>query len=263
MTIRFLSTQHFRTLMAFGVVLLTCLNVTASEGITINGLTFRDTNGPLLLTRTSAYEKEAVKVMLKEANKVASDLHLTETLPLTKENIQGAFVSIPLYVDVAGLGHIVTSNYTYYMAVSNKFNHLTITHLADKVEYVYKKKYRWRTNRADTNEAVRVARELLSQARIDVPSLETNTFIRLIQCDMGLGYYCPIYWIGWLKKGVAVRNMDDVPSVAEVWFLLPERKILNLVVWDGQYILRDSLVVTNTLELLRKTNALPNIPGGK
>lgn len=252
LSICFLGFCSLAALLAIGE--LVCLKGMASDKIPGNGITYANTNVPLLMTRTPAYDKEVRRILLAEANKLATDLNLPEKIPLTEDNIRDAFVSIPIYVEVAGLGHVRTSNYIYFMAVSNKFKELLVVDIGSKVEDL-QAKYCWPISRVNTNAAIAVAKEVMLKAHIDVPALEKQCLTTVWYCPLESGYFSPIYIVKWKKKGVSADGIDNTRSIAYVWFCLPEKKVLDLEVREGQYVLRDSLVVTNTLELLKQTNS--------
>lgn len=72
---------------------------------------------------TPAYRKEALRLVIEEANRVAQELNLPENLPITESNLVEVFISPPSMVRL-GFGNITTSNYTYYATVGDKFSYL-------------------------------------------------------------------------------------------------------------------------------------------
>ncbi len=59
---------------------------------------------------TKAYQEEALRIMVQEANRVAAQLPLREKLPITKNNLLEYHVGPP---GLVRLGFIATTNYHY------------------------------------------------------------------------------------------------------------------------------------------------------
>src|SRR6266850_949186 len=79
---------------------------------------------------TKAYQEEAFKLVLQEANLVAKELRLPEKLPINRSHVVRAFIS-PFGDAYANrrIGNITTENYVYGVAADNKFSVLHKTHL--------------------------------------------------------------------------------------------------------------------------------------
>src|SRR5271154_2096507 len=77
-----------------------------------------------IMFTTPAYRDEATRLILLEANKVASELKLADDLPITKENARQIYIS-PFgmcWVDKT-VGNVETANYIYYVSQGDKFSY--------------------------------------------------------------------------------------------------------------------------------------------
>ncbi len=197
---------------------------------------------------TKAYRKEAVRLMLKEANRVAGLLPLNEHLPIRDSDLAEWYVGPPTLVC---LGWVATTNYNYIF--DRKFCALTQRDAIARF-YEAKAKYSWPMDRMDKNGAFQIATQLMAAVNIDVARLnrefpieittpETEGFIRK--------HFFPHYWVNWLKGEHAVAFIE---------FVVPTRSILQLRVEDTDYILRDPIAITNLAALLDQTNAPTKSP---
>src|SRR5437899_535371 len=68
---------------------------------------------------TRAYQEEALRLLLKEANSAARELNLRENLPISKSCLVEVYISPPALV---ALGTISTTNYAYCASVGRTFS---------------------------------------------------------------------------------------------------------------------------------------------
>lgn len=211
-----------------------------------------------LFFSTESYRREAVRLMVEEANRVAKDLQLDENLPITETNLLERYVTPPRMAQaMMMLGHISTTNYTYYFSVSNKFSFLTRQNL-DREFVQLRTEYLWPIERLDTNAAYRLATELLAAVSVDVDALNRDCAVRIESCrpeGKNSKHFVPIYWISWVSK-----NPTKGEIVAMVELFEPTRTIRQLYVKRAEYILRKPLEITNLDYLLSQTNASPTPP---
>jgi len=203
---------------------------------------------------TSAYRKEALQLVIDEANRVAQELNLPENLPITERNIIRAFISPPQMVKV-GLGNITTSNYTYYVTVGDKFSYIE-KHFSDVMNKDYaelKAQYLWPMSRMDTNAAFQSATQWLAAASMDVGAINRDCNVR-VEAFTPEGkngaHFVPLYRVYWTEK-----NGKSFAPAASVEFLEPTKNLRQLRVNKTEYILRQPLQVTNLDFLLSQTNA--------
>jgi hypothetical protein len=147
---------------------------------------------------TVAYQKEALSLIVEEANRVAQDLQLPEELPIVQTNLLEAYISPPrLAQGSKALGNITTSNYTYYISVGDKFSFLVRTHL-DEDESQARSQYRLPISQMDTNAAYLLATQFLKAASMDVDALNTNCDLQ-VKASLPEGIngrsFVPLYWI--------------------------------------------------------------------
>lgn len=205
---------------------------------------------------TPAYQNEAIRLIIEEANRVAKELPLHETLPITKSNLVETFIGPPSMMKRnRGIGNITTSNCTYFVTVGNKFSFLTKHNLEGDYDQL-ETKYRWPLSRIDTNAAYQLATQWLTAVSMDVAGLNQDCYchIRPWIPAGAKDYFVPVYRISWGKNG---------EPMALVELFLPTKELRDLRVEKSEYILRKPLVITNLDDLLSQTNtpANTNAPG--
>ena len=208
---------------------------------------------------TKAYQAEALRLVIQEANVVAKQLALPEELPITKSNIIKAFISpfTDAYTDGA-IGTVTTRNYWYFISQGNKFSGLTTLNQGADCRR-FQELYTWPLSRLDTNQACALALDFLSAASMDVQAIKRDCKM-VVGLDTGYvhppaGTFVPVYYIYWKP----LDNHDT--SVASVRLCTPTKTILQLKVRDPKYILRPPLVFTNLDVLLSETNLPPQRHG--
>jgi hypothetical protein len=207
-----------------------------------------DTNGKTLgILRhftTMAYQKEALKLVIQEANKVASEFKLPEKLPITESNL--VEYHIPPFAfnyPHRSVGFVTTKNYCYYISVADRFSSIADTHEQEKCWSYFDKGYVLPISRIDTNSAYQMATQWLSAVRMDVAGLNRDCRLSVTVDDAYIhapaGKFVPIYWVSWIPK-----NGEGV-CAAGIRLFTPTKTLLDLRVDDPQYILREPLVFTN------------------
>jgi hypothetical protein len=206
-----------------------------------------------LVFTTPAYRKEALRLVIAEANRVAQELNLPEQLPITETNVSEFYIPSPRMArGMKAIGNITASNYVYYVSVGNKFSFL----VRKRLEQEYKQlqaQYLWPMDRMDTNAAYQLATQFLKAASMDVEALnrDCNWSIRAFTPEGKNGaHFVPVYWVSWVKKGEEGRGSTTSVELCE-----PTKMIRQLRVNESQYILRRPLEITNLDFLLSQTNA--------
>ena len=224
-----------------------------------------DDSGKLIPSRlgtsSRAYEQEAFKRVLQEANQVASDLDLPEKLPIDLTNLTQVF--IPGYgfsqLKPKIIGNIHTTNYGYFVSIGHKLSYVEGSH-QDEDCLKWMKQYRWPKSRIDTNSAYQHATQWLAAAHMDVAGLNRDCKLhveleRFVNQDLkNTTKFVPIYFVYWAS---AQNRSDGYGDVASVKLLAPTKTLMSLRVEDPKYILRPPIVFTNLAELLSQTNAPP------
>ena len=207
---------------------------------------------------TPAYRKEALRIVIEQANKIAYDLQLPEILPISQTNLAEAFICRPRLN--VGFGSITTSNYNYSITVSNKFSYLTKRNLEKDYDQLAAR-YRWPLSQVDTNAAYQIAIQWLGAALMDVkrlnqcPHIEVNPWIP----ENANNYFVPLYRIYWDVKADPpildnAGNEYKWSCIASVELFLPTKTLRSLRVEKSEYIVRPSVVITNINYLLSQTN---------
>jgi hypothetical protein len=204
-----------------------------------------------LMFTTPAYQREALRLIIEEANRVALELNLPEPLPITRTNLLEAYLSPPRLAHASrAIGNITTSNYNYCVSVGNKFSFLVRTHL-EAEEMRAHAQYLWPMSRLDTNAAYQMATQFLKAASMDVNALNTNCILRVATCLLegpNGKHFVPLYWVTWSEK-------NNERGGASVELCLPTRTLLQMHVNKSEYILRKPLEISNLDYLLSQTNA--------
>jgi hypothetical protein len=210
-----------------------------------------------MMFTTKAYREEALRLIIEEANCVARELNLPESLPITETNLLGAYITPPRMAQgMRALGNITTSNYTYYISVDNKFSFLVRRNLEQEYSNL-RAHCLWPMSRMDTNAAYQIATQLLAAASMDVNALNRDCKVQ-IQAFTPEGragkHFVPVYWVYWVAPSRGIT--------ASIEFVLPTRTILQMHVKDSKYILRKPLEIANLNFLLSPTNSapVPNAP---
>jgi hypothetical protein len=136
-----------------------------------------DTNGSVEYIdhyyTTQAYENEACRLMILEANRAAQALHLEEDLPITRSKIDVASVCpFGFFYGHGLMGYVSTTNYTYRVLTTGKLDHIEIDHSYEV----------WRDfqdkllpeNQMDNHAAYELATHWLTSLSVDVKALNRD-----------------------------------------------------------------------------------------
>lgn len=218
-----------------------------------------DTNGKVIYIEgaftTKDYQQEALRLVIQEANKVARDLQLPETLPITESNLTHIYIApFGFGYQLQAPGNITTSNYWYFVKRGNKLSDLTVADIDNRCRD-YMAHYRWPITKLDTNAAYQLATQWMSKAHMDVAGLnrEYDVYITLDPYWNGVKMgqlpkrtFTPIYIVSWLPRSLAAESDG---AVASVELFLPMQTLLSLSVDNPKYILRSPIVFTNLAAL--------------
>jgi hypothetical protein len=253
------------------------LSMTMAEALPAGVPRTVDSEGNILFIdpqfTTQAYHDEALRLVIQEANEVARELGLAETLPITETNLRSAFISPFGYAyRRKKIGNITTSNYWYGVEQGNKFSSLCITDIDPHCRN-YRQNYQLPIKQIDTNLAVTLASNYLGALQIDVGMLGRDCDVKgevsgfwngLRKGERPTGKtFVPIYDVFWMGKGSATRFGD----VAMVELFLPTKTLLQLTIRGERYILRRPLAFADLSSLFPGnakiiTNQLPKMQPG-
>jgi hypothetical protein len=206
---------------------------------------------PMMFT-TKAYQGEAIKMVLREANQVAAELRLPESLPITESNIVKSFINPFGYAYAKkAVGNVTTKNYCYYVSQCNKFSYLESPN-QDELCRKFQASHTLPISEINTNEALALATQWLTAVSTDMAALQRNCAVT-VELDNAYvhpraGKFVPVYYVSWSEK----NGQSD--GVASVRLFTPTKTLLQLRVEDPKYILRPPIVFTNLADLL-STNA--------
>ena len=207
-----------------------------------------------LMFTTDAYKREALRLVIREANQVAQELRLAEELPITESNLAGAFIppyGMSQFTKI--IGTVTTGNYTYCVSVDFKFSYLEGTR-QDAHRSQWSREYSWPISQLDTNAAYQLATQWLGNVSMDVEGLNRDCKLHIRPAAItGVGdarRFLPLYSVYW------TRGPEGYGSVAYVEIFLPTKTLVELRVEDSKYILRKPLQFTNLDYLLSQTNTL-------
>ena len=196
---------------------------------------------PMFTTRE--FQNEALRLVVEEANKVAKELHLDESLPITRTNLTHTFISgFGFMLESEAVGNVTSSNYWYGVGRGYKFSQLTIANY-DARCFEYRDRSRWPVSRIETNAAYQLATQWLAAAHMDVEGMNRDCRVETIVDEFWNalkpgekphGTFVPIYSVTWTK--IKKKDARDDGSVADVALLAPTKTLLGLTVFDAKYI---------------------------
>ena len=241
------------TQLTFGLsAALTAVLIEASADVS-NTPPSSITRRPDMMFTTRAYNKEALRLVIQEANQVAQELKLPEELPIVDTNLlQYHIPPYGMFRFVKAIGNVTTSNYIYSVSIDGKFSFLDSAHqLSDHLKR--SKEYSWPISQLDTNAAYQLATQWLAAVSMDVEALnrDCNLQIRpvMVTGEGAAARFVPRYFVSWAKEP------EGKGSEAWVELFLPTKKLEILHVMNSKYILRKPLQFTNLDLLLSQTNA--------
>jgi hypothetical protein len=216
-----------------------------------------------MMFTTKAYQKEAFRLLLVEANDVAKNLHLQEKLPITEADIVEAYIS-PFGISYVerGIGCVDTKNYSYCVSKDDRFCYLFAKGLDTRMED-YRTKYLWSKSRLNLDGAYQLATQWLADASMDVTAMNHDLHLIIKPDDdyfrAPRGKFVPLYDVNWCKKwkrtpGIVEENHGQWEPVVSVQLFAPTKTLLQMCVEDSKYILRKPLIFTNLASLLAQTN---------
>lgn len=204
---------------------------------------------------TQAYNREALRLVLGEANRVAKALQLPEDLPITEASLTRRFIvgygmSLGL---PRGIGNVHTRDYGYFVSVDHKLSFVEGAHQdEDCLKWI--KEYKWPRSRIDTNTAYRLATQWLAAASMDVSGLNRDCRVHLGLDSFAnppkakTATFVPIYSVYWQS---AKNRKEGYGCVASVKLFVPTKALVSLRVEESKYILSSPLVFTNLESLLK------------
>lgn len=195
---------------------------------------------------TETYRNAALVLMLREANQVALDLNLNETLPFTQKDLKEKYICSPqIAQNIGGIGTVTTSNYVYCVSRDRKLSYVIDLYQEEKIA-VWSKSFSWPTSQVEKLGPYLLATQWLRKASMDVDALNRDCLL-VIQPE-GISEkrdrFVPAYFVRWIKEGQSDR------SVASVRLFMPTKTLLQMRVEESKYILRPPLVSSNLEELL-------------
>jgi len=207
---------------------------------------------------TKAYQNEAFRLVLKEANNVARELQLQEKLPITETDLAEIFIASygSSRVGFKPLGVISTKDYSYCVSIDHKLCYVERAHESqDALNWT--EHYKWPLSRLDTNKAYQLATQWMAEAHMDVQGLNRDCEVHVVSDrywndpKLGKKTFVPIYEIYWLSL---LNKTTGYGEAASVKLFEPTKILVSLRVEDPKYILRPQIVFTNLAELLLNTN---------
>lgn len=199
---------------------------------------------------TEAYNREALRLVLAEANAVAAQLGLEESLPITERDLTFKHISPYSFTLMwpHGIGAVHTKRYSYGAAKERKLCYVESLN-QDKQCFDYKDRLRIPRSQMNTNAAFQLAREWLVRFGADVDRLDRECQLR-VELEQLINSprsktITPVYYVSWVPKEGKERT-----SLASVRLFLPDRKLMALRMEDQKYNLRAELRFTNLSSLV-------------
>jgi hypothetical protein len=200
---------------------------------------------------TKAYKAAALQAMLSDVNRVCTDLHLPEKLPVETGDLTEIRIETPFFSDHQHrFATICTSNYVYAANIGNKLCYINKNFREqDESRFLLgiKSRYTASMSEANTLQAYVIATQWLASASIDVAALGRDCHVESTPWSLDKNQCVPLYTFRW------IRGQEE--EIATVEVLEPERLLLKLWVENADYIKRRSLALPNRESLLAQTNA--------
>jgi hypothetical protein len=193
---------------------------------------------PPELLVSKAYRREALKLLVHEANAVAEALRLDEDLPITETNFVSAYITPPYYArELQAVGTVTARHHCYYISRGYKFS--GVARLGQEADFQkWLKEYSWPIRLVDTNAAYQVATQWLAALQVDVAGLNRDYKVKVIPCGVrhvGLKKrFTPVYWVVWLREA-------GTGGGVQVQLFAPTRTLMQLDVSEPRYVLRPAL----------------------
>ena len=213
-----------------------------------------ETNGPHYLLTTRAYSREARRLLLEEANRVATELSLPDELPLVEDVVKCNILPFGMaYVDKS-VGSVESPHYHYMAHKGWRFNQVLIANWST-VCANYVRNYRWPSDRLDTNAAYSLATQWLAAVSMDVAGLNRDCVMNAAPATHWNRFrwntpftnamFTPIYSVYWVP-----RQSTNNEIAATVELFAPDKTLLDLRMEDPKYILRKPFHFTDLDKLL-------------
>ncbi len=208
----------------------------------------------------AAYNQEALRLLLLEANDMAQRLKLPEKLPITEKDVVERFI-VPYGVirHRAMIGNVRTKDYAYHVSVGHKTSYVEGTHQEEDARK-WLEQCKWPRSQMDTNAAYELATQWLAAASMDVGGLNRDCTVRVELNDFWNNAnsekkttFIPMYVVSWFSP----ENVrEGVGAAASVQLFAPTKTLISLRVEDSKYILRKPLAFTNSDVLLGESKPL-------
>ena len=163
---------------------------------------------------TITYKKEALRLLIREANDVARQLNLPEDLPITQSNLIYVVIGTPKMVALSGggIGTIDTSNYEYVVGIGDKLCYITSQKLdSEEARNDLKAKYLWPIERRNTNAAYELATQWMAAIKMDVKRIERDGNVHIWSWTpdgVDNKHFVPLYWVVWKKADGPVASVE-------------------------------------------------------
>jgi hypothetical protein len=204
---------------------------------------------------TKAFQDEAQKLVIQEANRVAKELNLPEKLPITQADVVHSYVGPFEYTYTKKkVGNITTANFWYGVEQGYKFSNLAVANY-DQTCLELKDLGKIPASRMDTNAAYQLSKQWLSKLHVDINRLNQNCELKVEISEFWNGLasgekftakeFVPIYDVTWVPR----HNDLLLGGGTAVQLYLPTKKIIQISINDPQYILRQPIVFTNLAAL--------------
>jgi hypothetical protein len=207
---------------------------------------------------TKAYQKEALRLVLHEANWAAMELNLPEKLPITTTGLFQVHISTYGFsrISTKPIGNVATKDYCYYVSLDHKLSFIEGTH-QDQDALKWIAKYKWPLSQIDTNAPYQLAIQWLDAVSMDVAGLNRDCEVHVVpdrywnNPKLHQKTFVPIYEVYWLSP---LNKKNGYGDAASVRLFLPTKTLMSLRVENSKYILRPPITFTNLAELLSDTN---------
>lgn len=204
----------------------------------------------LALAGSQQYRREALSLMMADANEAGTALHLQDRMPF-KESTMASYFIEPIFFTwrKLGVGYLDTGKYTLYFGKGNQLWVIDSTHQEDDAPGIIAQ-YTWPIEKLDTNAAYNLAMDWLRAFHADVDRLRESSDVSIDHWVCAgkpeKMFFVPVYVFNWETKGTG-------EFAAKVSLLSPTRTLISLRIADRNYNLRPSLPFTNLDHYMSET----------
>ncbi len=239
------------------------------------GVSHHYAHSRLRLLFTPAYDQAALDLMIAEANRIARELGLAESVPIDKADARAVLATPADFIHDLNLGRLETREYRYWFTAGTTVSEVSRNPISIRVPARPKRQF-LPMDRLDTNGALTFARQTMESAGVDMKAIDRDCTSEVAwgQVRPGAPLFMADYRVDWFESGNHVL-FDDLPDqssaamkrkmwptspswkmrAASLCFYEPARAVESFAVFDPKYIKKKPLQTLDLIKLLSGSNS--------